>query len=385
VPPVNTATYRPIYPATSGSVGNDQETVAENLDAMLEEVHDGFDPPAGAARGWAARRLPLHPRPADENQARPAVGDHSSTNSCSCSLAWASPGASEPASSLAPVMRDRQAPRRAHSANRFPFTLTRPAERRLADRPRPGQRAAENRLLPGDVGSGKTVVALYAMLLGVANKLQAALLAPTEVLAEQHFLTLGRALQGSSVTLELFTGRTKNKTGRRMKDLADGQNHLAVGTQALIQQDVEFANLGLVVVDRSSKLGVKQRGPVLKGKGAGARPLSGMTARPIPRTLALSYFADFDVTTIDELPPGRQPIETRWLRPHQAIRGLPVPAQAESPPGAGLHRRPQIDDDGLDDSKSVTASTTASPKAPSPAFVSPPCHGQLTTEEKQKS
>ena len=117
-----------------------------------------------------------------------------------------------------------------------------------------------NRLLQGDVGSGKTVVALYAMLVAVANKMQAAILAPTEVLAEQHFLTLSRLLEGSSVRIELFTQRTKRESrGKLPKELARGNVHLAVGTQALIQQDIEFANLGLVVVDEQHKLGVRQR------------------------------------------------------------------------------------------------------------------------------
>src|SRR5439155_12985775 len=174
-----------------------------------------------------------------------------------------------------------------------------------------------NRLLQGDVGSGKTVVALYAMLTAVANKLQAALLAPTEVLAEQHYLTLSRLLGDSGVCVELYTSRTKRESkGGLMRALSDGKVHIAVGTQALISKDVEFANLGLVVVDEQHKLGVQQRA-VLKGKGLSPHYLV-MTATPIPRTLALSYFADFDVTTIDELPPGRQPIKTRWLRASQA-------------------------------------------------------------------
>src|SRR5205085_11441610 len=111
------------------------------------------------------------------------------------------------------------------------------------------------RLLQGDVGSGKTVVALYAMLVAVANKMQAAILAPTEVLAEQHFLTLSNLLRESAVRIELFTGRTKQQSrGKLIKELARGDIHLAVGTQALIQQDIGFANLGLVVADEQHKL-----------------------------------------------------------------------------------------------------------------------------------
>src|SRR5205085_8658404 len=123
-------------------------------------------------------------------------------------------------------------------------------------------------------------------------------------------------LRDSNVSIELFTGRTKR--AKRTKQLAEGKIHLAVGTQALIQEDVEFANLGLVVVDEQHKLGVRQRA-TLKSKGLQPHYLV-MTATPIPRTLALSYFADFDVSVIDELPPGRQPIETRWIKPKDAAK-----------------------------------------------------------------
>src|SRR5205807_8047768 len=130
-------------------------------------------------------------------------------------------------------------------------------------------------------------------------------------------LTLSNLLKDSSVNISLFTQRTKRqKKGGPLKELADGKVHIAVGTQALIQEDIEFANLGLVVVDEQHKLGVRQRA-VLKSKGLSPHYLV-MTATPIPRTLALSFFADFDVTVINALPPGRQPIKTRWLRPSQS-------------------------------------------------------------------
>ncbi|MBV8780797.1 MAG: ATP-dependent DNA helicase RecG, partial [Phycisphaerae bacterium] len=216
----------------------------------------------------------------------------------------------------APVMRiDQLLDQRIRS--RFPFELT-PAQDRAVREIVLDLRSGRpmNRLLQGDVGSGKTVVALYGMLVAIANKMQAALLAPTEVLAEQHFLTLSNLLKNSSVRVDLFTGRTKRSIRDATKALASGEIHLAVGTQALLQADVDFANLGLVVIDEQHKLGVRQRA-VLKEKGYAPHYLV-MTATPIPRTLALSYFADFDLSTIDELPPGRQPIVTRWLRSKQA-------------------------------------------------------------------
>ena len=137
------------------------------------------------------------------------------------------------------------------------------------------------------------------------------------MLAEQHFLTLKTMLAGSSVRIERFTGRSKRQgKDALLRSLADGDVHLAVGTQALLQNDIEFANLGLIVIDEQHKLGVQQRS-TLRDKGYAPHYLV-MTATPIPRTLALSYFADFDVSTIDHLPPGRQPIQTKWVRQNLA-------------------------------------------------------------------
>src|SRR3954453_7787736 len=132
---------------------------------------------------------------------------------------------------------------------RFPFDLTGAQQHAIWEIVKDLQSGQPmNRLLQGDVGSGKTVVAVYAMLVAVANKMQAAILAPTEVLAEQHYLTLSNLLRESAVRIELFTSRTRKQTkGKLIQNLHDGQIHLAVGTQALIQEDVEFANLGLVV------------------------------------------------------------------------------------------------------------------------------------------
>jgi ATP-dependent DNA helicase RecG len=237
-----------------------------------------------------------------------------------------------------------------------------------------------NRLLQGDVGSGKTVVALYAMLVGVANRLQSALLAPTEVLAEQHYLTLSNVLKESSVNVELFTGRTKRGAKEALKRLADGQIHIAVGTQALLQEDVEFANLGLVVVDEQHKLGVRQRG-ALKGKGMAPHYLV-MTATPIPRTLALSYFADFDVSVIDELPPGRQPIRTRWVRPSQSDAAYGFVREQVKSGRQAYVVLPQIDDNGLDAAKSVLKEHKRLSEGPLKGLRLGVLHGQMATDEK---
>jgi ATP-dependent DNA helicase RecG len=384
---VDQSTFRPVYPAslrlTSETI---HRTIEANLDAMLDEVHEWFDPELPARHRLVGRReaYRLIHRPADLSAAMAARRRIIFDELMLMQLGLGISKGLRAGRLSAPVMRiDKLLDERIR--RRFPFNLTPAQQNAVWQIARDlGSGKPMNRLLQGDVGSGKTVVALYAMLLGVANKLQAALLAPTEVLAEQHFLTLGRALQGSSVTIELFTSRTKKQNkGRRMKDLAEGKIHLAVGTQALIQQDVEFANLGLVVVDEQHKLGVKQRA-VLKGKGLAPHYLV-MTATPIPRTLALSYFADFDVTTIDELPPGRQPIQTRWLRPNQAAQAYAfLRTQVESG-RQGYIVVPQIDDNGLDESKSVTREYDRLSKGPLLGLRLATLHGQMTTEQKHET
>ncbi|HSU67055.1 MAG TPA: ATP-dependent DNA helicase RecG, partial [Tepidisphaeraceae bacterium] len=281
----------------------------------------------------------------------------------------------------APVMRlDKLLDERIRK--RFPFELTDAQQNAIWEIARDlGGGKPMNRLLQGDVGSGKTVVAVYAMLVGVANKLQSAILAPTEVLAEQHFLTLGNLLRGSNVSIDLFTNRTKKQNrGSRLRDLAAGKLHIAVGTQALIQEDVEFANLGLVVVDEQHKLGVRQRA-VLKSKGLSPHYLV-MTATPIPRTLALSYFADFDVTTIDQLPPGRQPIKTKWLRPRQAGEAYDFIRKQVASGRQAYIVLPQIDDDGLAESKSVLKESERLAKGPLADLRIAVLHGQMSTDEK---
>ncbi len=166
-----------------------------------------------------------------------------------------------------------------------------------------------NRLLQGDVGSGKTVVALCAMLLAVENGYQAALMAPTEILAEQHFLTFKRILKDMDVNVAVLTSSTKAAAKKKiLKELAEGKINILVGTHSVIQDDVKFANLRLAVIDEQHRFGVKQRSK-LKEKTSKLDLLT-MTATPIPRTLALAFYGDLEVSTLSELPPGRQPIQT---------------------------------------------------------------------------
>ena len=166
-----------------------------------------------------------------------------------------------------------------------------------------------NRLVQGDVGSGKTVVALLAMVVVLENGAQAAFMAPTEILAEQHFLTLRRLLARCAYRVEIFTSAIKGaERAKAAERLASGETHIAVGTHALIQEGVRFARLGLAVVDEQHRFGVLQRDE-LRRKGLDVDVLV-MTATPIPRTLALTAYGDLDVSLLDERPPGRTPIAT---------------------------------------------------------------------------
>ena len=170
------------------------------------------------------------------------------------------------------------------------------------------------RLLQADVGAGKTAVAVYALLVAVANKHQAVLMAPTEVLARQHWYLLERYLSQSRVRrLLLVGGRSSRQRQEALKAIQTGEVDLVVGTQALIQEDVQFARLGLVVIDEQHKFGVNQRARVRR-LGIDPHYLV-MTATPIPRTVALAVFGDLDVSTIRQMPPGRQPVSTRWIAP----------------------------------------------------------------------
>ncbi len=175
-----------------------------------------------------------------------------------------------------------------------------------------------NRLLQGDVGSGKTVVALAAMLLAVENGQQAALMAPTEILAGQHFLTLEKMLKGLSVRMSLLTSDVSKKNKfKKIEDLKTGKVQIAIGTHALIQENVFFQNLGLVVVDEQHRFGVRQR--ALFQRKAQAPHVLIMTATPIPRTLSLTLYGDLDVSVIRQLPPGRPGIVTHWTSEKEAL------------------------------------------------------------------
>ena len=173
-----------------------------------------------------------------------------------------------------------------------------------------------NRLLQGDVGSGKTLVALMSMLLAVDNGFQACMMAPTEILARQHYATVCKMLDGMDVKVAVLTGASKARERRAsLEGIASGEVDILIGTHALIEDRVQFSNLGFVVIDEQHRFGVEQRLALTRLMPDGRRPhLLMLSATPIPRTLAMSYFADIDVSVIDELPPGRTPVATKLVR-----------------------------------------------------------------------
>ncbi len=235
-----------------------------------------------------------------------------------------------------------------------------------------------NRLLQGDVGSGKTVVALCAMLLAVENGYQAALMAPTEILAEQHFLTFKRMLQGLPIHVAVLTSSTKAAAKKKiLKELADGKIHILVGTHAVIQDGVQFHNLRLAVIDEQHRFGVKQRSK-LKEKTAKLDLLT-MTATPIPRTLALAFYGDLDVSTLSELPPGRQPIVTECATSKLACDRV----RSEVQKGRQAYIVfPLIEESEKISAKAVTEEFENLKKV-FPQFRLAVLHGQMTQQEKE--
>jgi ATP-dependent DNA helicase RecG len=204
--------------------------------------------------------------------------------------------------------------------NHLPFELTNAQKRVIKEiRTDMGSNAQMNRLLQGDVGSGKTIVAFMSMLLALDNGFQACLMAPTEILANQHFIGLSELAETLNINIRILTGSTKIAQRRIIhEELENGTLHILIGTHALLEDKVKFKNLGLAIIDEQHRFGVEQRSKLWKkstpdpSKGGEIIPphVLVMTATPIPRTLAMSLYGDLDISVIDELPPGRKPIQT---------------------------------------------------------------------------
>ena len=195
----------------------------------------------------------------------------------------------------------------------LPFPLT-GAQKRVITEIRNDMKSGRqmNRLLQGDVGSGKTMVAVLTALIAIGNGYQACIMAPTEVLAQQHFKNIQKFLEPAGVRSALLTGSSKTKERREIhQGLEDGSIGIIVGTHALLEDNVVFRNLGLAIIDEQHRFGVEQRSRLWRKSSAGAPPhVLVMTATPIPRTLAMTLYGDLDVSVIDELPPGRKPVQT---------------------------------------------------------------------------
>ena len=237
------------------------------------------------------------------------------------------------------------------------------------------------RLLQGDVGSGKTVVATIMLLAAVENGYQGAIMAPTEILAQQHYNNLVQWLTPMGLSVGLFLGSQSKKIRNKFEtDLKNGQTHIAVGTHALIQENIEFNNLGAIVVDEQHRFGVKQRN-ILKKKSQNPQMLT-MTATPIPRTLALTVHGDLDLTVINELPRGRKPIKTALTGSHKQVWDL-IKKEIEEGRQAYIVY-PLIDESETLSAKAATIEAEKLQQEVFPKFKIGLLHGKLKNDEKEK-
>ena len=240
-----------------------------------------------------------------------------------------------------------------------------------------------NRLLQGDVGSGKTIVALYAMLACVAHGKQAALMAPTEILARQHADTLAKMLEESRVKWALLVGGQSAATRRELlAQAASGELHVVIGTHAVVQDDVRFKQLGLVVVDEQHKFGVRQRAALRQGEVVPHSLV--MTATPIPRTLGMTLFGDLDIATLREMPAGRQPVNTYLVEPDKETRWWAFVRDRLREGRQAYFVAPLVDDSENVAAPSVTAAFEQLTNGELAAFRLGVLHGRMTSTEKQQ-
>ncbi|GAA4009568.1 ATP-dependent DNA helicase RecG [Sphingomonas humi] len=298
-----------VYPLTEGLTSRRlRELVTAALD-RAPALSEWIEPSVLDRHGWRDWRTSLatvHAEPADNAAHQRLAYDEIFANQLALAL-------------LRQVSRRRRGVAlrgdgRLTDALKLPYTLT-GAQRRVVQEIRDdmGQEAPMLRLLQGDVGSGKTLVALLAMLEAVEAGAQAAMLAPTEILARQHHATLLKQLDSLGVRVAILTGREKGKIRDSiLMGLADGTIDILVGTHAIFQDKVAYRRLGLVVIDEQHRFGVSER-LLLTAKGSSTPHLLAMTATPIPRTLTLTQYGEMDVSRLDEMPPGRTPVETRVI------------------------------------------------------------------------
>ena len=266
----------------------------------------------------------------------------------------------------------------------LPFSLTN-AQKRVIKEIRKNLNSGHqmNRLLQGDVGSGKTIVALMVMLLALENGFQACLMAPTEILASQHYATLKEQIEGMGINLALLTGSTKISERRKIyASLADGSLQIVVGTHALIESKVVFKNLGLAIIDEQHRFGVAQRSKFWEKTEVPPHTLV-MTATPIPRTLAMTQYGDLDVSKIDELPPGRKPVKTYHVYQDDRFRIMRF-MQRQIAEGRQIYVvYPIIKESEKTDMIALQEGYEALlHDFPEPKYKLCVCHGQLSAEDK---
>lgn len=310
-----------VYPLTEGLSNGRMGALAADAQAAAPDLGEWIDPGLLAREMWPDWRAALaraHADPQDRSARDRLAYDELLANQLALLLVRASTRARRGRA----IVGDG----RLRAMLKLPFAPTGAQRRAIADIDGDMAQAAPMlRLLQGDVGSGKTLVALMALLSAVEAGAQGVFLAPTEILARQHFETLRRMLTGLPVEIGLLTGRGKGRAREAtLMGLADGSIHLLVGTHAIFQEAVGYRDLGLIVVDEQHKFGVAQR-LMLAQKGRTPPHVLAMTATPIPRTLTLAAYGEMDESRLDELPPGRTPIDTRVVaaeRLPQVIDGL---------------------------------------------------------------
>jgi len=271
--------------------------------------------------------------------------------------------------------------------NHLPFELTNAQKRVIKEiRVDLGSGKQMNRLLQGDVGSGKTLVALMVILIGLDNNFQTCIMAPTEILAKQHFASISKLIDGLNIKIELLTGSSKTKDRKRINEgLQSGEIQLIIGTHALIEDTVIFKNLGLVIIDEQHRFGVEQRSKLWQ-KNEHPPHVLVMTATPIPRTLAMTLYGDLDVSVIDELPPGRKPITTIHFFDSKRLR-LFAFIKKEIAEGRQVYIvYPLIQESETMDYKDLEDGFESISRAfPNPEYTIAVVHGKMKPDEKDKA
>jgi ATP-dependent DNA helicase RecG len=266
----------------------------------------------------------------------------------------------------------------------LPFTMT-TAQKRVVKEIRGDMKRAHpmNRILQGDVGSGKTLVAMMAMLIAIDNGYQAALMVPTEVLAEQHYFTISKFLKEMDLSVGLLTGSTSSSDRKALHERLNSKDpFIIIGTHALIQENVTYSNLGLVIIDEQHRFGVMQRSTLLE-KGIQAHVLM-MTATPIPRTLALTIYGDLDVSTLDEMPANRPPLQTYWRFEDKTEEINAFIADRVEKKEQAFIVYPLVEESEKVDLKAATENYNHYKNGRFASYQTALLHGQMKSEEKEK-